>query len=207
MSLGAVQREYNALAGHYDQRWARYVAASTAMAAARVVLEPRSHVLDIACGTGVLLAQLRQRAPRAVLLGVDATPAMLARARVRLGAEVLLMAGSGDALPLSNHSVDTVLCTSALHYMADAPGALREMHRVLVPGGTLVLVDWCADFLTMRALDVVLRAVDRAHERTYTTAQVRDLVTAAGFEPPALERRKIDRFWGLFALTARTRLG
>jgi hypothetical protein len=49
--------------------------------------------------------------------------------------------------------------------------------------------------------------VDRAHERTYTTAQVRDLVTTAGFEPPALERRKIDRFWGLFALTARTRMG
>ena len=203
VSLRAVQREYDALAGRYDQRWARYVAASTALADARLVLRPGMRVLDVGCGTGVLLAQLRARMPGARFLGVDATPGMLARARERLGPDVPLVESSGEALPLPDRSVDAVVSTSVLHYMADAPQALREMHRVLAPGGTLVIVDWCADFITMRALDVVLRVVDRAHERTYAADAVRTLAAGANFERIEITRCKIDRFWGLFALTAR----
>ena len=101
MSLPAVRREYDALAGRYDQRWAGYVAASTAMAASRLSLEPGDRVLDVGCGTGVLLGQLRVRAPAAQLLGVDATPGMLARARTRLGPGAMLIESSGEALPLT----------------------------------------------------------------------------------------------------------
>lgn len=205
MSLRAVQREYDALAGHYGQRWAGYVAASTAMAASRLSLKPGDRVLDVGCGTGVLLGQLQRRTPSAMVLGVDATPGMLARARVRLGADAMLIESSGEALPLPDRSVQAVVSTSALHYMADAPRALREMHRVLAPGGTLVLVDWCADFALMRLLDVVLRVVDPAHERTLTTAAVHRLAAAADFDDIDIVRQKIDRFWGLFVLTARVR--
>ncbi|MDQ8172170.1 MAG: class I SAM-dependent methyltransferase [Gemmatimonadota bacterium] len=203
MSLRAVQREYDALAGRYDQRWAGYVAASTALAAARVSLAPAQRLLDVGCGTGVLLERLRAHDPDAQYVGVDATPGMLARAHARLGSDVLLIEASGEALPLPDQSVHAVVSTSALHYMADAPRALREMHRVLAPGGTLVLVDWCADFVAMRALDLVLRVVDRAHERTRTTAQVRGLAAGANFEHIHVSRHAIDRFWGLFVLTAR----
>ena len=205
MSLPAVRREYDALAGRYDQRWAGYVAASTAMAASRLSLEPGDRVLDVGCGTGVLLGQLRVRAPAAQLLGVDATPGMLARARTRLGADAMLIESSGEALPLPDGSMQAVVSTSTLHYMADAPRAMREMHRVLAPGGTLVLIDWCADFALMRALDVVLRVVNPAHERTFTTAAVQRLAAAANFDVVDIVRHKIDRFWGLFALTARAR--
>ncbi|WP_373058058.1 class I SAM-dependent methyltransferase [Gemmatimonas sp.] len=203
MSLRAVRQEYDALAGRYDQRWTGYVAASTALANARLPLKPGMRVLDVGCGTGVLLKQLRERMPDARFLGVDAAPRMLAQARQRLGRRVPLVEGSGEALPLSDRSVDAVVCTSALHYMADAPRALSEMHRVLTPGGTLVLVDWCADFVTMRALDRVLRVVDRAHQRTFTARQVRSLAAGATFEHVDIARCKIDHFWGLFALTAR----
>jgi ubiquinone/menaquinone biosynthesis C-methylase UbiE len=203
MSLRAVQREYAALAGRYDQRWAGYVAASTALAAARVSLAPGQRLLDVGCGTGVLLERLAAHAPDARFVGVDATPGMLARARARLGTGVSLIEASGEALPLPSRSVHVVVSTSALHYMADAPRALRDMHRVLAPGGTLVLLDWCADFVAMRALDLVLRVVDRAHERTLTTTQVRGLVAGANFEHVHVSRHAIDRFWGLFVLTAR----
>ncbi len=205
MSLRAVQREYGALAGRYDRRWARYVAASTALAVPLVAPQPGERVLDVGCGTGVLLEQLRRRTPAAQCLGVDATMGMLARARARLGSDVLLIESSGDALPLADRSVHAVVSTSALHYMADAPGAFREMHRVLAPGGTLVVVDWCADFLTMRALDLLLRVADRAHAQTYTTAAVQRLAAGANFERIDTMRCKIDRFWGLFVLTARVR--
>lgn len=206
MGLRAVQREYDALARRYDQRWAGYVAASTAMADARVVVTPADRVLDVGFGTGVSLHQLQRRSPRVRLIGVDATPAMLAQARLRLGADAMLIESSGEALPLPDRSVQMVVSTSALHYLADAPRAMREMHRVLAPGGSLVLVDWCADFVLMRALDVVLRVVDRAHERTYTAAAVQRLAIAAGFDDIDIVRRKIDHFWGLLVLTARVPL-
>ncbi|WP_309671762.1 class I SAM-dependent methyltransferase [Gemmatimonas sp.] len=203
MSLRAVQREYGALAGHYDQRWKGYVAASTALAASRLELTPNEWLLDVGCGTGALLAQLHHREPSARLIGVDATVGMLLRARARLAPAVLLAESSGEALPLADASVHAVVSTSALHYVDDAPRALREMRRVLAPGGRLVLVDWCADFLTMRALDVVLRVVDRAHAHTFSSVDVQRLVTGANFERIDIAREKIDRFWGLFVLTAR----
>ncbi|QJR35458.1 class I SAM-dependent methyltransferase [Gemmatimonas groenlandica] len=203
MSLRAVQREYDALAGHYDQRWKGYVAASTALAASRLELTPNEWLLDVGCGTGALLEQLHRRAPSARLIGVDATVGMLLRARARLAPAVLLVESTGEALPLADASVQSVVSTSALHYMEDAPRALREMHRVLAPGGRLVIVDWCADFLTMRALDVALRVFDRAHTQTFTSAAVQRLVAGANFERINVAREKIDRFWGLFVLIAR----
>lgn len=206
MSLRAVQTEYGALAGRYDQRWARYVAASTALADARLVLRPDMRVLDVGCGTGVLLDQLRQREAGVRLMGIDATPGMLARARHRMGPHAMLVEGSGDALPLADQSVDSVVSTSALHYIADMDRALGEMARVLVPGGQLVVVDWCADYLTMRALDLLLRVVDPAHERTASTARLRASAVGAKLVDVQVTKTRIDRFWGLMVLTARTPL-
>ncbi len=202
LSLRAVQTEYEALAGHYDERWADYVSASTALAESRLSVGPHARVLDVGCGTGVLLQHLHDRSPDLTLVGLDATPGMLARARARLGARPLLVEGSGDALPLDRAAVDAVVSTSALHYIADVPRTLSEMRRVLVPGGQLVIVDWCADFFTMRALDLVLRVTDRAHERTLGSRALQSAAIDAKFTNVQVTKARIDRFWGLMVLSA-----
>jgi ArsR family transcriptional regulator len=100
-------------------------------------------VLDIGTGTGRLLEVL---APRiASGLGVDASRAMLALARVRLAspdyAHIGVRLADMYALPLADESFDTVLLQMVLHYAEEPEAVVAEAARVLAPGGRLVVVD------------------------------------------------------------------
>lgn len=92
----------------------------------------RARVLDVACGN----APLWPRLPGRTCVGVDVSAAELAAARGR-GADRLVRASAG-ALPLSDGSVDVVVCSMALQVVTPLPAVLAETARVLVPGGRLV---------------------------------------------------------------------
>jgi ArsR family transcriptional regulator len=101
------------------------------------------HVLDIGTGTGRLLEIL---APRiASGLGVDASRAMLALARVRLASpdfsHCAVRLADMYALPLPDAAFDIVFLQMVLHYAEDPAAALAEARRVLAPGGRLIVVD------------------------------------------------------------------
>lgn len=94
-------------------------------------------ILDAGCGAGPLSAALRDRG--AVVTGVDASAAMLALARRRLGDDVALhRADLSDRLPFPDASFDDVTASLVLHYLEDWGPALAEMRRVLRPGGRLI---------------------------------------------------------------------
>jgi len=96
------------------------------------------HVLDLGCGTGAHARELLDRG--ATVEGLDRSRAMLAYARRRLGADVPLhQADLSAPLPLPDDRFDAVLASLVLHYVEDQVRPLREVHRVLVPGGRLVL--------------------------------------------------------------------
>jgi ubiquinone/menaquinone biosynthesis C-methylase UbiE len=202
--LRPAQRVYGALADHYDERWAHYVQRSVSRSLAALRVPADARVLDIACGTGVLLAQVQHLEPTARSVGVDVTHAMLHVAAGRLRG-LPLVQGSGDSLPFANASFDCVVTTSALHYVEQPAMMLAEMKRVLAPGGAAIITDWCADFATMRVLDVglrsVLRPLDRAHQRVLQATELTQLMREAGFATVTVERWKLDRFWGM--MTAR----
>ena len=197
-----LKREYAANAGDYDRRWNRYVAASVDKTLAELQLEPGTRLLDIGCGTGVLLEQLVLRQPEARLYGGDLSNAMLSVACDRLGPSAGLVQAAGEALPLAEASIDVLVSSSAFHFVRDPGKALNEARRVLRPGGRLVLTDWCRDFLTMRMLDGYLKAFDAAHHHTYGSEQFAQLLDEHGFEKVRISRYKISWFWGLFTATA-----
>lgn len=101
-------------------------------------------VLDVACGTGDMIrAFARARpAPRAVV-GVDFSAGMLARGDYR-GLETPLVLCRADAqrLPLADQSVDVVSCAFGARNFQDLTAGLREMHRVLRPGGRVVILEF-----------------------------------------------------------------
>ena len=198
----AVRREYRVLAASYDRMWERYVRDSTALALAEFPTAPALRVLDIGCGTGVLLRRVLDADATRSAIGVDITMNMLRQASQRLPNTVPLVCASGDAVPLRAASADLVVSTNALHYMRDPIEMLREAHRLLVPGGTVIVSDWCRDYGMMRALDRVLRWVDAAHVATLNGETLRQLLRDVGFENVRVSRRKIDRFWGLMTATA-----
>ncbi len=99
---------------------------------------PPGRALDAACGTGRHAAFLAARGHR--VAGVDTSPAMLARARVRVPAATLAVA-SLSTLPIPSASVDVAVCALALMHLPDLRPAIAELARVLGPGGRLVLSD------------------------------------------------------------------
>jgi len=110
--------------------------------AAGALPEPRT-VLDIGCGTGLLLAQAAERFPKAKLTGVDAATEMIrvARSTAPPRAPVEFLQASAENLPFAPASFDLVLTTMSFHHWADQPAALREVRRVLTPDGLFALTD------------------------------------------------------------------
>ncbi len=112
----------------------------------QAALQPGDRVLDVACGTGVV-ARLaaRQVGSTGQIIGLDYNAGMLAVARSLPpipGVSLEWQEGSALAMPFADASFDALLCQQGLQFFPDRSAALREMHRVLVPGGRLVLSIW-----------------------------------------------------------------
>jgi SAM-dependent methyltransferase len=141
--------------------------------------------LDLGAGTGKFLPYLRRTG--ASVVAVEPVPAMLAQL-VALNPGIEAKQGSAERIPLADCSVDAVVCAQSFHWFANGR-ALREMRRVLTPGGTLGLiwnvrdesVPWVA------ALRVILDPHEGDAPR-YHTQQWRRLFPADGFGP-LCERR------------------
>lgn len=132
----------------------------------QAAIESGNRVLDLGCGTGTLAIDAKRTEPGATLVGLDADPEMLARARrkaERAGVEVELTEGFSNALPYPDGSFDRVLSTLFFHHLDPEPKreTAREIARVLRPGGELHVADWgppadpvmAAAFLGVRLLD------------------------------------------------------
>ncbi|WP_369269544.1 class I SAM-dependent methyltransferase [Streptomyces sp. R11] len=110
-------------------------------AAAALGLREGDRVLDAGCGTGRALPPLRAAVgPSGVVLGADLTPAMLdAAARAGRDADGQLLLADVAALPLRSESLDAVFAAGLIAHLPDPAQNLRELARVVRPGGTLAL--------------------------------------------------------------------
>jgi SAM-dependent methyltransferase len=99
--------------------------------------------LDVGCGTGSASAAVLAGAAPASLVGIDPSAAYVAAAESRLGDEsTTFQVGGADALPIPDASVDRIICGLVLNFVPDAVAAVREMRRVLVPGGAATAYVW-----------------------------------------------------------------
>jgi ubiquinone/menaquinone biosynthesis C-methylase UbiE len=105
-------------------------------------LRPGERVLDIACGTGVVARLAAEEVGASgTVAGLDVNPGMLAVARSSAppGIPIDWYESSAEAMPLPDESFDVVLCQMGLQFVPDKHAALREVWRVLAPGGRLIL--------------------------------------------------------------------
>jgi ubiquinone/menaquinone biosynthesis C-methylase UbiE len=108
----------------------------------KAALRPGERVLDVACGTGVVTRLAAEViGPKSKVAGLDVNPGMLdvARSVAPEGFELDWYETSAEATPLPDDAFDVVLCQMGLQFMPDKLAALREMKRILAPGGRLVL--------------------------------------------------------------------
>jgi len=146
-------------------------------------LGPRARVLDLGCGPGTFLAELRQSGAQSY--GLDADGRILRLAAAHREALPGVMQGLAQELPFAAGSFDAVFSTLLFHHLRreDKLAALAECRRVLKPQGRLYLADWtrphtrrgrCA-FLLVRLFDGFERTSDHARGR------LPELIRAAGF--------------------------
>jgi len=154
-----------------------------------------AQVLDAGCGTGGLLRWLHAAQPAWTLTGLDFSPLACELARTRTAGEVVQ--GSIAALPFGDAQFDAIVSCDVVCQVAEPAQAVREFHRVLRPGGFVVL--------TMPAYPWMHSYHDKAvgNLRRYTRREVNTLLQGAGFTitrstywnmllfPLAVLRRKI----------------
>ena len=117
-------------------------------------------VLDVACGTGVLAREAAERVGDSRLVaGVDPGPGMLAVAS-ELAPDIDWHHGRAESLPFPDSCFDAICCQFGLMFFSDRPQALREMIRVLRPGGRLAVAVW-DDLENSAAYSVEVRLIHR----------------------------------------------
>ncbi len=133
---------FNQVAGQWDEIRAGYFTEHMRDAAiAKANLAPGAVVADVGTGTGFVAAGLTPKASK--VYGFDASAAMLdvARRNLRAFPNVELHETPGDHLPLADAILDGIFANMYLHHAPEPPAAIKEMVRVLKPGGTLCLTD------------------------------------------------------------------
>ena len=163
-------------------------------------LNPDERVLDVACGTGIVARLAADRVGSSGLVaGLDVNPGMLSVARVvaARGTGIAWHEASAESMPLQDAMFDAVVCQMGLQFFSDKVAALREMHRVLVPGGRVVL----STVGPMPDLFAILADVLARHEQPESAGFVRrvfslhdaghleDLGEAAGLSALSVCRR------------------
>lgn len=112
----------------------------------RLSLKDSAEVLDVACGTGAVTREIAGRmGGRGHIIGSDLNPAMLAVAEARQPTsshQVSWQAADVTSLPFDSGRFDYIFLQQGLQFFPDKPAALREIRRVLGPGGQLILTCW-----------------------------------------------------------------
>jgi ubiquinone/menaquinone biosynthesis C-methylase UbiE len=148
--VAAVAERFSQDAPLYERYWAASLARLGKRLLAGMQVEDALVAVDIGAGVGALLPAIRESAPRAFVVGVDAAEGMIRRAPSEFGRAVM----DAGRMALRDASVDAAVMPFMLFFLPDPPRGLAEAHRVLRSGGALGVATWHAEGNTFRADDV-----------------------------------------------------
>jgi len=157
-------------------------------------LQPAYRVLDIGCGTGTLATLIKQEHPTITVMGIDPDPKALARAErkaTRAEVSVHFERGFADALPYADTTFDRVFSSLMFHHLArnEKEQSLREIRRVLRPGGRLEFLDLASPDAHAHGL---LSRLVHSHAEVHDNVDHRivQMMQSAGLVPPRKIRER-----------------
>jgi ubiquinone/menaquinone biosynthesis C-methylase UbiE len=139
------QPNWDALAEKFDL-WLPHIAPVGEALLSALPVEPGDHILDVASGTGEPALTLARRNPHTHITGIDAAPAMAKVAQNKVHNEHLsnisFSAMAAEKMEFADNSFDKLICRFGVMLFADSLQGLKEMQRVLKPGGHFALAVW-----------------------------------------------------------------
>ena len=142
-----------------------------------VLLEKLSHIpfqsaLDLGCGTGEMLKLILQEDTHKELCGIDLSEKMLAVAKSKLPEQVKLILGDSESLPFSDNAFDVVYCNDSFHHDPAPQNVLREVYRVLKPGGTFLMGDCWQPLVGRAIMNFYMRHSKEGDVKIYSEAEM-----------------------------------
>ncbi|HEV2365424.1 MAG TPA: class I SAM-dependent methyltransferase [Caulobacteraceae bacterium] len=162
-------------------------------------LKPGDRVLEIAPGPGYLAIELARLGPWSVT-GLDVSRSFVRIAgdnAARAGVGIDFRRGNASAMPFEPDSFDLIVCRAAFKNFADPKGALREMHRVLAPGGTARIYD-----LRREVSDEAIEAEVESLRLGRVDAFVTEMIFKHGLRPSAYSRADFEAMLWAIPFTA-----
>jgi len=155
-----------------------------------LAVQPQDRVLEVGFGPGVALAALLARASAGFVAGVDASALMVRQARSQhadaiAAGRLELRQGDARSLPYTDASFDRACGTHVIYFWPDAVGGVRELHRVLRPGGRLALGYQERE----RMPPASATTLSQAGAVLYGPGEVEQVVRTAGFSDVRTERQ------------------
>jgi ubiquinone/menaquinone biosynthesis C-methylase UbiE len=208
-------------AHHYNTRWRTFTRrtltetlAMIDITALRSIQERQGRlprVLDVACGTGILLRRLLTLVPDIEAYGVDASADMLAQARAVLQDQLHVhlecaQIGTGviSNLPYAQENFDLITCTNALHDMLEPVALLAGLGRSLAPGGQLVVEDFAPrePRFFWAAFEWLLKQFEGNSVHAYSLTEALSLSQQAGLHVASRKEFTVDWLWHGWVLSA-----
>src|SRR5215472_16494477 len=150
-----------------------------------VSVEPHYKILDVGCGGGRTISKLARMASAGKVCGIDYSEESVAASRrenaeaVRSG-RVEIRAGSVSQLPFPDATFDLITAVETHFFWPDLPGDMREVFRVLKPGGTFILIAEIYKGARTAAAKMVEKHADRMGMTLLTVEEHRNLLAGAG---------------------------
>ena len=161
---------------------------------AELETDPFDNVLDVGCGTGPVIELLAKKYPEKHFVGLDITPAMIEAARPKGPPNAEFVVGDAENLPFGDGGFDAVLCSNSFHHYPNPGAFLREAHRVLRPGGKLILRDYTSNDVVVWLMNTfempLARLVGHGDVRILKMGEYRELMEATGFAIEKLAAQK-----------------
>jgi ubiquinone/menaquinone biosynthesis C-methylase UbiE len=159
-------------------------------------LPETGRVLDLGCGPGFVAARILARRPRLDLLGVDRDPLVLGRAREH----VRVIEADAERLPFSSERFDCVYARLVLRHLPRPAQVLRDVHRILRPGGRVIVLDTDDGALVLqpwpdafgRALAARQQTFRRRGADPFLGRRLPALLRQAGFDEIGLRTLVVD---------------
>ena len=177
-------------------KWFQY---TQELAINAMTLSQNSRVLDVGCGTGHAVLALAARLPEGKACGIDISAEMVEEAQTKipplLAERTEFRRASSESIPYLDGFFDGVLCTNSFHHYPDPIKALKEMQRVLKPGGQIVIFENATDLSWYTwCWDKILRLLETGHVKYYTSHELGVLLRASGVAKAELLCLKNERF-------------
>lgn len=195
---------YSSRARLYDSLWSPVIRPIGERLLRLLPLKGARDVIDVGTGAGALLPAIRRAAPQATVMGIDRSAGMLCLAKTRHRGSLALM--DAQKLELPARRFDVAVVAFVLFHLPRPDRCLREVHRVLKPGGTVGVITWAAqnrpkasavweeEVVAGGARVIELPAVEN-QKCCDSEAKVKALLEAAGFCDTRTWTRPVEHHW------------